>query len=446
MFPIIAISTSLNNSAIGIIRISFGNNNLIDFDIYFNKIFKKKLKPRYATFVNFYYKNKIIDNGIAIFFNKPFSYTGEDLLEFHGHGNYFNLNYILKIFLIIFKKNKIRIAKRGEFTKRAFLNKKIDSFYIENLLNLINTNNNYSLKFIHNNFTNNLYFKFNKLFNFVINIKDIIKNKIYNNSFLDSKLVNYKINYILKKIFEIYNFIKISNFDNLSIILLGSPNTGKSTIINKLINKKSLIVSSIPGTTRDLVNRTFNINNLKVDIYDTAGLHFKINKLEKKGIKIAFKQLKNSNIIIYVLDERFKINIFLKKILTYLNNFNIFLLIFNKIDLFLEIVSLEIFLIFNIKNINVKISAKYNLGINILYIELGRLILNFNNFNFNKFIHYKYVKNIYILLNKFSKFSKNYKNKYLLIIINNLINYFKKILFLKKNKLNSLFKKFCIGK
>lgn len=444
MRPIIAISTSNLNSAIGIIRISFGRF-FFDLDLFFLKIFKKKLKPRYATFVNFYYKKKIIDNGIAIFFLHPNSYTGEDVLEFHGHGNYYNLNYLLKIFLFIFKKNKIRIANKGEFTKRAFLNKKINLFEVQNLSNLINTNNNYSLKFIHDNFTNNLYFKLNLLFDIFLNLENYIKYNLYNNFFIKENIIKYKLHYLYKKIFEIYKNIKINNFiNNFSIILLGSPNSGKSTIINKLLNKNTLIVSSLPGTTRDLVNRYFFIDDFKFNIYDTAGLRFTINKLEKKGIKFAFNQLKKSNIVLYIFDKKFKINFFLKKILNLINNLNIFLFIFNKIDLIDNIITLEIFIVFGIKNIIINISAKFNLGINFIYIELGRLSLNFK-FNFDIFyINYmnkiiKILKNLLLNYNNNSFEKKNF-------LIKNIIFYFKKILFFKKKKINSLFKNFCIGK
>lgn len=446
--PIIAISTSSVNSAIGIIRISFGNI-IINYDFFFLKIFKKKIKNRYATYVKFYYNNIILDDGIVIFFSKPNSYTGEDILEFHGHGNYLNLKYILKIFLLIFKKFKIRLAKNGEFTKRAFINKKINLFQINNILNLINLNNNLSLRNLHYNLKFNFYLKLKKIYFIILNIK---YNLIYNLINLNEKnfffKLNYKLDYILKKIFEIYKTINYNNIHNKeSIILLGLPNTGKSTLINKIINDNSLIVNKNPGTTRDLVSRNFLFNNLSMNLFDTAGLRYTKNKIESKGIKLAFKQLKKSKIIIYVYNEKLFKNKYYLKILKQLNKYNTFILIMNKIDLLDNFVNLELYLINNIKNIVIKISAKFNLGINLLCIEIYRCLILVNkiNFNNNNFI-INYIKKIYKFINILKK-NKIYNFNFFLKYLNYTLFYIKKIInFKNKKKINNLFKKFCIGK
>lgn len=448
--PIIAISTSSGNSAIGIIRISFGNI-LIDYDFFFLKIFKKKIRNRYATYVNFYHNNFILDSGVVIFFSKPNSYTGEDILEFHGHGNYLNLKYILKIFLLIFKNFKIRIAKNGEFTKRALINKKINLLQVNNILNLINLNNNLSLKYLHYNLNFNLYLKLKRLYFMILNIK---YNLIYNLINLREKenflKLNYKLNYIIKKIFEIYKTINYNN-NNLekSIILLGFPNTGKSTLINKIINDNSLIVDKNPGTTRDLVNRNIFFKNLPVNLFDTAGLRKTNNKIENHGIKLAFKQIKKSEIIIYVYNKELLKNKYYLKVLKYLNKYNKFILVMNKVDLLDNFISLEFLLINNIsKNIIIKISAKYNLGVNLLYIEIDRCLILINKISFdNDNFIINYIRKIYKFSNILKKSFKNFNINFLLINLNKSLFYIKRIInFKNKKKFNNLFKKFCIGK
>ncbi|WP_259285988.1 hypothetical protein [Candidatus Nasuia deltocephalinicola] len=146
--PIINISTKLKNSAVFIIRLSFGLLNKKILFFFFKKFFYKKIKPKIINFSFIYNLNNIIlDKGIILYFNKPKSYTGEDLIEYQGHGNIFIINNILKNFIFFFKNYKIKLSKKGEFTKRAFLNNKIDIFELNLILNIFKLkNNNFYLK------------------------------------------------------------------------------------------------------------------------------------------------------------------------------------------------------------------------------------------------------------------------------------------------------------
>ncbi len=454
---IISQSTAIGNAGIGIIRIS-GKNSYNITKIILNK---KKIKNRYAYFCKFKNnKKKIIDHIILIFYKKPKSYTGEDTLEIQCHGGQKIIEYIINQILKLKIKN-LRISKPGEFTKRAFLNNKIDLIQAESINNLINANSENDINSSILSLEGHLTKKIKKNINIInnINIKILkyinfkeqnITKKKYKKLYNKLKKIFYNINKILKKIKK-NEIIK----EGIKIIVIGKPNTGKSSLTNYLTKKNNSIITNIKGTTRDLIKEYIYINNICIEIIDTTGIRKTKNKIEKIGIKKTIKEIKKSKIIIYIINYKEKYNKILKifkKIKIKIKKHQKLIIIRNKIDL-----------IKNKKNIKEKIniiniSIKKKKGLKVLLKKIKKNIKKINN-NENKFytnkrhllLIKKTFKNIKYIINKI----KNKKNTIIdLNIINkklynsekNLNNIIGKKITTKNKIINKIFKNFCIGK
>ncbi len=451
--PIINISTKLGSAAIFIIRLSFGllNKKIIFF--FFKKFFYKKIKPKIINFSFIYnLNNLVLDKGVILFFNKPKSYTGEDLLEYQGHGSLFVVNNVLKNFIFFLKKYKIKLSKKGEFTKRSFLNNKIDLFELNLILNIFKLKN---VNFIKNL---NIFFKFNFKKKILKIIKKINKLYFFINFYLNNENINkkifyknflYNLKYLNIKIYNLLNILFV-NKNQKNIVIFGYTNVGKSTFINNIVKNNFSLISSISGTTRDIIKKNFFIENLKFKIYDTPGFRFVYNDniLEYLSLNLSLKKKTFSNIIIYIFDN----SIFYDKFFYYFKKCliknQIIIKLLNKIDILKCLIFLEIFIINFLKNIILKISSAFSFGFKYLFKEILRnykkVLDNFNFIFFNIIKKsYKYILKIYLLF---------LKKKYNLLLLNlikikKILNFFIKNN-IKKNKniSNKIFKNFCIGK
>ncbi|WP_259292955.1 GTPase, partial [Candidatus Nasuia deltocephalinicola] len=385
--PIINISTKLKSSAVFIIRLSFGSLNKKIIFFFFKKFFYKKIKPKIINFSFIYNLNNIIlDKGVVLYFNKPKSYTGEDLLEYQGHGNVFIINNVLKNFVFFLKKYKIKLSKRGEFTRRAFLNNKIDIFELNLILNIFKLNNNNLLKVLNN------FFKFNfkkkilkiikKINNLYFFISFYLNNKILKTIYFYKNFL-YNLKYLNIKIFNLLNLFHINKYKK-NIIIFGLTNVGKSTFINNLVKNNFSLISTISGTTRDVIKKSIFIENLNFKIFDTPG--FKIiynnNVLEYLSLIFSLKKSFFSNIIIYIFDNIIFYSIFFYYIKKNITKNQIIIKILNKIDLLKCCIFLEIFIIKFKKNIILKISSIFFYGFKHLFKEVLRnYIKKINYFN-----------------------------------------------------------------
>ncbi len=361
---IFALATAPGTSGLAVIRVS-GKEALPVAKI-ITKF--KKIKPRVANFSSFYdHKNKIIDKGIFIFFPKPNSYTGDDVVEFHIHGSNAVVKYFLKI-LSNFKN--CRLAKPGEFTKTALLNKKINLLQAESLIDLINSETELqriqALK-VMNEDTTQVYTSLrNEMIKILSDYEAVIDfsdDEVGDNVFSSSRDKLLKINDKIKKI--------ISNGENsekiregFKVSIIGPTNSGKSSLINCLANRQVSIVSNIPGTTRDLIETSIMLNGKLVRFFDTAGLRKSKNIIEKKGISLTNKNLKDSDLKLIIFDYTKKID---KKILKLFDSKSI--LVLNKID----IKSSNKFLQDKIFK-PIKISVKKNIGIDNLVNKISEKI------------------------------------------------------------------------
>ncbi len=446
---IISQSTPIGNGSIGIIRISGKKSYKIAKII--SK--KKKIKNRYSYFIKLKNKKKkIIDHIILIYFKSPNSFTGEDTLEIQCHGNQKIIEYIINE-ILNFKIKNLRISKPGEFTKRAFLNNKIDLIQAESINNLIKSNSEYQINSSILSLEGNLTKKIKKNIKIINNLNILILKNI---NFTEKKLIYKKCKIIYIKIKKLYKNIKklyknikknkIIN-DGIKIIIIGKPNTGKSSLMNYITKKNNSIITNIPGTTRDLIKDNILINNINIEIIDTAGIRKTNNKIEKIGIKKTIKEIKKSRIIIYILNYNEKYKNIIKsynKIKKKIKKYQKLIFLINKIDL--------------IKIINISIKKK--IGINILLKTIKKIIKKINT-NENKF--YTNKRHL-ILINKIFKnikyINRNIKYSKKKILFNNLDIINQKLYNSQKNLnkiignkkytntkiINNIFKNFCIGK
>ncbi|KEI35502.1 GTPase and tRNA-U34 5-formylation enzyme TrmE [Francisella sp. W12-1067] len=364
---IVAIATPQGTGGIGIIRISGADALNIS-----QRITRKKLTPRYATFCNLYHQNERIDNGIAIFFNSPFSYTGEDVVEIQAHGNPFILNLIIKAAI----HHGARMAKAGEFTERAFLNNKLDLAQAEAVADIINASSELAAKSAAKSLQGEFSKEINSLLEKLIYLRMYVEASIdfpeEEINFLEDQKIYNSLEQIYNAILAVKNSCKqgVILSEGITIILVGKPNAGKSSLLNALAGKETAIVTSIAGTTRDIVKEHIQINGVPMHIIDTAGLRSSDDIIESEGIKRAIKKIQEADQILFVTDDyinnRVNFNDIKEIIPEFYNqipqNINI-TYVHNKIDLLDTIPK-------NSEN-HIYISAEKNIGIN----ELKECIL-----------------------------------------------------------------------
>ena len=338
---ITAIATSLTPAGIGIIRISgdeaFNIASKIFVDKNKNAIdINESHKIKYG-FIYDKNKNEFIDEVLLIPMKAPKSYTAEDVIEIQCHGSIIVLKRILNLIV----DSGARLAEPGEFTKRAFLNGRIDLSKAESVADLINSKNEYARKANLNELKGGMSDKINEYRKIILEDIAFIEaalddpEHIEISDFKDKKLKEDIIN--IKK--ELTNMI--NNYDNGRVIkegintcIIGKPNVGKSSLLNVLLNEERAIVTDIAGTTRDVIKESINIGGITLNIIDTAGIreNKNVDKVETIGIEKAKQEAKNADLILYVLDSTKEIDEEDKLLINELSNKKI-IFILNKSDL-----------------------------------------------------------------------------------------------------------------
>ncbi len=331
---IAAISTTLGVGAISIIRVS--GNDAIKI---VSKIFKgKDLEKVKSHTINYGYivdNDTYIDEVLVSVMRAPKTFTVEDVVEINTHGGIAITNKVLELLLL----NGCRLAEPGEFTKRAFLNGRIDLIEAEGVMDLINAKTEKSRKIAMNE-VNGEVSKLIKdlrekiieiLANIEVNIdypeyEDI--EEVTNKNILDSvDLIEDEINNILSKS-EDMKIVK----EGIKTIIIGSPNVGKSSILNRLLNEEKAIVTDIAGTTRDIVEGSVQIDGIILNILDTAGIRKTSDIVESIGVKKSLDLIDEADLILYVLNNNENITEEEQEILDKIKNKN-HIIIVNKIDL-----------------------------------------------------------------------------------------------------------------
>lgn len=354
---ICAVATPIGSSALGIVRVS-GDNLLKKISF----LFKKQLKDRTATYTAINDGDKMIDSCVAIFYKAPKSYTGEDMIEIICHGNHIIIKSIINTLL----KNGISQAGPGEFTKRAFFNNKINLLQAEAVADLINASSEQSVKAANNSLSGKFAEEIKYIQNLLLELRALIESIINFPEDEDVPEVNInesknKLQYIIQSLDKLISISTDGKSLNhrLSYIVVGKPNSGKSSLINSLLREDASIVTNIEGTTRDSIQYSLCIDNLIINLIDTAGIRKTDDLIEQAGIDKTISMISKSDKILYMIDDNMGITKddedFLKQ---YPHHCHI---IFNKIDVSGKEASVTINDITEIY-----LSAKNNDGIDLL--------------------------------------------------------------------------------
>lgn len=297
---IVAVATPPGRGGIGIVRIS-GPQALIIAE----QICKASLLVRQAQLVSFYNQHdEVLDEGLALFFKDPHSFTGEDVVELQGHGSPVVLDLLLQVIV----HYGARLARPGEFSERAFLNDKIDLVQAEAIADLIDASTQLAAR----SALHSLQGEFSK------QINDLVESLIYLRTFLEATLdfpeedVEFvEREKVIEQLTQILEALQLTLAsaqtgvilrDGLNVLILGRPNAGKSSLLNLLAKNEVAIVSEVPGTTRDLIKETVSIVGVPLHVIDTAGLRESADVIEQEGIRRARASVQKADLVLWVVD------------------------------------------------------------------------------------------------------------------------------------------------
>ncbi len=320
-------------------------------------------QPRYAVFSAFMDNTgQAIDEGLALFFPGPHSFTGEDVLELQGHGGPYVVDSLVKRIL----ECGARLARPGEFSERAFLNDKLDLAQAEAIADLIDASSTQAarsaLRSLQGEFSKKIHALVESVTRLRIYIEaaiDFVEEEI---DFLADEQVNLQLKSIVNELEQIQSQAVQGALlrEGITAVIAGQPNVGKSSLLNALSGKDIAIVTDIPGTTRDLLREHVNIDGMPMHVIDTAGLRDSDDPVEQEGIRRARSEIARADLVLFVVDASQKIQVKLSDVLPEIPEHASIIAIRNKIDL-LEPTEMNGFL---------NISAKTGLGIDILKQEI----------------------------------------------------------------------------
>ena len=453
---IVAISTASGNGGIGIIRLS----GKTTFDIV-EKIFKPKNKSKdikvytmkYGNIVN-PKNNEVIDEVLVSYFVAPKSYTTENMCEINSHGGTVVEKRILELCL----KYGAELAEAGEFTKRAFLNGRIDLSQAEGIIDLINSKTEMEAKESINQLEGTLSKKIQaieqKMLDIMVNIEVTIDYPEYDIEEVTNSEALKGLNNINKLLNELENSFEKGKIikDGIKTVIVGKPNAGKSSLLNTLLKEDRAIVSDIAGTTRDTIEEYLNVDGIPIKLIDTAGIRDTENTIEKIGVEKSKKLIKNADLIIAIFDISSILDDDDKNIIELIKDKKSILLL-NKIDVLAENKQIEEELSKTNKPV-IKISAKESVGLDQLYKEIKKLFeLNEISSNNEILITNERHKNQIIkakenILEAIETVKQNMPVDIISIYINQAMEELGKItgVNVSESIINEIFSKFCLGK
>ena len=389
---IAAISTPVGNGGISIVRISGENSFDLCDKIFRSKFGKKIIKQKshtilYGEIFDNKNKNLLVDEVLVSIMKAPNTYTTENIVEINCHGGIITARKILEIVL----NNGARLSEPGEFTKRAFLNGRIDLSQAEAVMDIINSKTDQSRQAAANQLDGNLKI-------FVKNIREILLDMIasieaaidypdeqideenYESLKRNSKDVLNKINELLLT-FDRGKILK----DGIQTVILGKPNVGKSSLLNLFLNEERAIVTDIPGTTRDVLEEYVNIDGIPIKLIDTAGIRDTSDVIEKIGVNKSKEYANKADLILFLVDSGMELDEDNKKMIEELDK-DKSIIILNKYDLNKNIDFSYIYKMFDNENI-VDFSVRNRYGIEQLINKIK-----------NKFFSNDFSKNDEILI------------------------------------------------
>lgn len=377
---ICAIATPIGEGGISIIRIS-GNNALDMASSIFRPKNKQDIKNmktytmRYGNVINAE-NNEIVDDVILSYMKGPYSYTGENVVEINCHGGVVATNRVLNEIV----KAGARLSDPGEFTKRAFLNGKIDLSQAEAVIDIIRAKTELSMKSAIMQSKGSLSKEIGELRKYLLNVLALIEYAVDftedDEDIIDDNLLFQIKDGINKTIERIKKLLKNADEgkiirDGLNMVIVGKPNVGKSSLLNALLKEKRAIVTDIPGTTRDIIEEYINIDGIPVRIIDTAGIRDTEDTVEKIGVERSKEKIEEADLVVLMMDSSREVDDEDKLIIDAVKDKK-YITLLNKIDLNRKI-SDDI--IGNLRNI-IEISAKNEIGIDNLKDKIKELFFD----------------------------------------------------------------------
>lgn len=305
---IVANATAISNSGIGIIRVSGDESIDIVNSVYRDKKNNSSLKSFESNTIHYgfiYDDEELLDEVMISVFRKPNSFTTEDTVEINCHGGVLIMNRIIELVI----NHGARIAEPGEFTKRAFLNGRIDLSRAEAVMDLISSQNETALKNSARQLKGSVYHEVVKY------RKEIIHEIAFIESALDDpehislegypEQLNKKVDHLIEEVKRLLLTAENGRIvkEGIHTVIIGKPNVGKSSLLNRLAGEERAIVTEIAGTTRDIIEENIKLNGINLRLIDTAGIHSTDDIVEKIGVDKAKKYLKEADLIVYVVDS-----------------------------------------------------------------------------------------------------------------------------------------------
>lgn len=362
---IAAIATPAGRGGVGIIRISGNEAPKIA-----QMILGQLPKPRKAVYIPFYSSvGEAIDEGIALFFPAPHSFTGEDVLELQAHGGPVILDILLQHVLIA----GARLARPGEFSERAFLNGKLDLVQAEAIADLIDASSELAarcaLRSLQGEFSLQVKQIIEQLIQLRIFIEAAIDFPTEEIDFISESSVNLDLLSLITNLETLHRLTHQGTLlrEGMNAVIVGKPNAGKSSLLNSLSGRDSAIVTEIPGTTRDVLREFIQIDGMPLHIIDTAGLRETDDIVEQEGVRRTKTVMGQADVILWIVDAREELT---KKSQIEIETKVPVVIIHNKIDLIKEEPSIRR----DQKNVIISVSAKFQQGLDLLKNHLKQLM------------------------------------------------------------------------
>ena len=298
---IAAIATAPGRGGIGVVRVS--GSGLLEMAVLLTG---RQLTPRCATFTPFLAADgATLDKGIALFFAAPHSYTGEEVLELQGHGGPAVLQSVLHRCLEL----GARLAQPGEFTQRAFLNDKMDLAQAESVADLIDATTEQAARSAMRSLQGEFSAAINSVVTQLIDLRMLVEATLdfpeEEIGTADQQLCASKLSLVLGEVTRIEELAKLGSIlrEGAQVVLVGAPNTGKSSLLNRLAGEEVALVSEIPGTTRDAIRQALQVRGVPLHLIDTAGLRQTDDVVEKMGMARTQLALSGADVVLVLLDE-----------------------------------------------------------------------------------------------------------------------------------------------
>lgn len=297
---IVAIATAAGRGGVGVVRLS--GSDVLPF---INSLIGKPLLPRRATYSVFSdAEGEAIDEGVALYFPGPSSFTGESILELQGHGGMVVLDRLVRRCVEL----GARVARPGEFSERAFFNDKMDLAQAEAIADLIDASSVEAARSAVRSMQGEFSQLINELVETMIQVRIFVEAAIdfpeEEIDFLQDKMLAANLDQLSTDLTEVLAQAQQGAIlrDGLTVVLAGKPNAGKSSLLNALAGIDAAIVTAVPGTTRDVLRERITLGGLPLNIIDTAGLRDSDNEIEQEGVRRAWKEIANADQVLFVAD------------------------------------------------------------------------------------------------------------------------------------------------